>query len=129
VFASPRRLNLRLAYRGNGPVSEILDAWPVLPLSVITVMDQRRDSVRRWDNTVALPKSQNYNRICEIYIDMTGRCWEGFIAAMQKPFPELKRLEILVELGDHVERVVPDSFLGGSAPRLRSLAMYRIVLG
>src|SRR5712671_3632342 len=29
VFASPRRLNLRLEYGGHGPLSEVLDVWPV----------------------------------------------------------------------------------------------------
>jgi len=35
VFASTRRLNLRLTYRGYRPISEVLDAWPVLPISLI----------------------------------------------------------------------------------------------
>src|SRR5712672_1762082 len=35
VFASPRRLNLRLKYGGHGPMSEMLDAWPVLPVILI----------------------------------------------------------------------------------------------
>ena len=39
VFASPRRLNLRLAYHGHRPISEVLDAWPVLPITLISRLE------------------------------------------------------------------------------------------
>jgi len=39
VFASPRFLNLQLEYRGYRPMSEALDAWPVLPISLISDYD------------------------------------------------------------------------------------------
>jgi hypothetical protein len=127
VFASPRRLNLRLEYGGHGPMSEVLDAWPVLPVILISRAANLPDpkSDQRWDNMVAALESEHYNRICEIYIsDMTNSRWERFAAAMQKPFPELTHLEVSV-YGDLVP-VLPDSFLGGSAPRLRELRLRSI---
>ena len=36
VFGSPRRLNLRLEYEGRRPISEVLDAWPVLPILLLS---------------------------------------------------------------------------------------------
>jgi hypothetical protein len=92
VFASPHRLNLRLKYHGHRPMSEVLDAWPVLPISLISVFGP---SNRWWDNTVAALKSGHSNRICEIRIsNVTHLRWERFAAAMQKPFPELTYLRV-----------------------------------
>jgi hypothetical protein len=116
VFASPRHLDLRLKYRGHRPMSEVLDAWPVLPLSLILSIDQSE----RWDNIVAALESEHSNRISEIYVDVTDSHWEIFAAAMQKPFPELTLLEIWA---DDVVRVLPESFLAGSAPHLQSLRL------
>jgi len=124
VFASPRRLNLRLAYGGHGPMSEVLDEWPVLPVMLISRLV---NSYQRWCNWVAALESEHHNRICEIRIsDMTYLRWERVIAAMQKPFPELTHLEVSVYL--FVQPVLPDSFLGGSAPRLRNLFLKGIAL-
>jgi len=126
VFASPRRLNLRLEYGGHGPLSEVLDVWPVLPVILISRLETlprrrfRQKTNHWWENSVAALESEHQNRICEIYItDMTKSRWARFAVAMQKPFPELTHLTVLAR-GD-VLPVLPDSFLGGSAPRLRTL--------
>jgi hypothetical protein len=111
VFASPRYLGLRLEYRGRQPMSKMLDVWPVLPVSLISRIGQ---SDWRWDNVVAALESGHYNRISEININLTHSRWERFAAAMQKPFPELTHLEVTVS-ADTVP-VLPESFLGGSAP-------------
>jgi len=126
VFASLRRLNLRLEYFGHGPMSEVPDACLVLPViltsraqflpSELPVLHPKSGQWR--NNIVALLESEHYNRICEIYIsDIFG----PLAAAMQKPFPELTRLDISV-YGDEVP-ILPDSFLGGSAPRLQTLVL------
>jgi len=71
---------------------------------------------------VAALESEHYNRICEIrVIDTTDSLWERVAAVMQKPFPELTHLE--VQVYDDVVSVFPDSFLSGSAPRLRTLSL------
>jgi len=71
---------------------------------------------------VAALESEHYNRICEIRIlDTTNSRWERLTAAMQKSFPELTFLQVWV-YGDMVP-VLPDSFLCGSAPRLRILSL------
>jgi len=69
VFASPRYLDLRLEYRGHGPMSEVPDAWPVLPLILKSPRDEHGPrSEQRWDNIVAVLESEHYNRICGIDI-------------------------------------------------------------
>ena len=52
---------------------------------------------------------------------------EMILAAMQQPFPELRSLRI--ELDDKLGTVqfVPNSFLGGSAPRLEFLALENVL--
>ena len=72
---------------------------------------------------VAALESEHSNRICEIYIEMTNSRWERFTEAMQKPFPELTHLQVWTH---DVVPVLPDSFLGGSAPRLRTLELESI---
>src|SRR5712671_378144 len=126
VFSSPRRLNLRLQYEGHRPMLEVLDVWPVLPVTLTSDTDVRFNpphTNQRWDNMVAALESEHYNRISEIQIfDMTNLRWERFAAAMQKPFPELTHLDVIMDHGDLVPApALPDSFLGGSAPRLRHL--------
>ncbi|KAH9961808.1 hypothetical protein BC827DRAFT_261496 [Russula dissimulans] len=117
VFAFPRRLNLRLTYRAHRPMSELLDVWPILPVSLRSIINEDRESDQWWDNTVAALESEHSNRICEISIYVINSHWERFTEAMQKPFPELTHLEV----STNGVLVLPDSFLGGSAPRLRSL--------
>jgi hypothetical protein len=48
--------------------------------------------------------------------------WEQLSAVMEVPFPELTYLH----LGLYGEAVLPDSFLGGSAPSLRFLSLNHI---
>jgi len=128
VFASPRRLNLQLGYRGYRPMLEALEAWPVLPVLLtlkVELLHGRflHSKLDQWlDNMVAALKSEHFNRICEIRIvDYSNSRWERLTAAMQKPFPELRHLTIWVY--DDVASPLPDSFLGGSAPRLRTLSL------
>lgn len=70
------------------------------------------------DNTVvALGRS---SRVCEIDLwGSSGEESEKVLAAMRRPFPEITYLQ----LGAYDAPIVPDSFLGGSAPRLQFLWM------
>jgi hypothetical protein len=49
---------------------------------------------------------------------------EKVLAAMHGPFPELTILEFLSE--SETAPVIPDIFLGGDAPRLRTLSLTHI---
>ncbi|KAI9511205.1 hypothetical protein F5148DRAFT_389533 [Russula earlei] len=116
VFASPRRLNLRLEYRGKRPMSEMLDIWPALPV----VISHGSVLSYYWENVAVALESEHHHRICEIeFAGIPTSRWERFAAVMQKPFPELTYLRFRVH-GDTATSL-PDSFLGGSAPLLREL--------
>ena len=116
VLASPRHLNLRLVCTPETPPKDTLDIWPTIPL---IVRSRGTFVLSSMDNViVALGQS---NRVCQVlFLDLTGQQLEEVLAAMQVPFPELTELQLRSEPSDdETQPVIPDSFLNGSAPRLR----------
>jgi hypothetical protein len=124
VFGSPRRLELRLVCTPSTRTRDTVDVWPALPL-VIKNWNYGKGSV---DNIVdLLEHSDLVRRITQINLEFVSSSeLEDLSEAMQVPFPELTTLDL--HHYDETEPVVPlsDSFLGGSAPRLRSLRLDRI---
>jgi hypothetical protein len=98
-------------------VREMLDVWPPLPIVIHDFACPKSGS----DNIIAALELND--RVSQIRIKLDLQ-WEKILDAMQKPFPALK----LVILSSDVEiaPVVPDSFMGGSAPRLQYLLLERI---
>ena len=120
VLGSPRGLNLRLCFTPKTPAAarERLDVWPALPLVVAGNM-----TLSGTDNIIAALGQSN--RVCQV--DLSNlRSWklEEVLAAMQVPFPELTELR-LCSYGEMLP-VIPDTFLDGSAPRLRIFDLYGI---
>jgi hypothetical protein len=118
VFGSPRRLNLRLVCKPGTPVRDKLDVWPPLPLVIrgrIFLTDPN-------DNLITILKRRD--RVCQINLHGVDLPLGKAMATMQEPFPELTELV----LGSYLvtARGLPDSFLGGSAPRLRILNLHGI---
>jgi F-box-like len=114
IFGSPRRLNLRLYCTPFTPTRDKLDVWPALPLVVASGDTGLPSSCT--DNIIAALEQSN--RVCDASLESLED-WqlEEVLAAMQVPFPELTFLQLSP---DHeTSSVIPDSFLGGSAPRLR----------
>ena len=125
VFGSPRRLNLRLFCKHETPVRFMLDVWPALPLVICDMPFYGSPYSPIWDiahlyNTIALLKHSD--RVCRIDLfGVPNPHMEEVLAAMQEPFPELTSLELWSN--NKTEAVIPDSFLGGSAPRLQCLRL------
>jgi len=122
VFGSPRRLNLQLYCTLQTPVRDTLDVWPALPLIIegsliSTGLDTETDNV-----IAALGQS---NRICQVNLSLNRWKLKEVLAPMHVSFPELTDLQLLSYL---TPTVIPDSFLGGSAPRLRFLNLYSIFI-
>ena len=125
VFGSPRHLNLQLVCTERTPARDMLDVWPAFPLILYYGY-----GIGSPDNIIAALECSA--RVYQIDIDIS---WSSKLDAknlldillgpMQQPFPELTRLD-LATLDDETMAVVPDSFLGGSAPRLRHLLLNRI---
>ena len=119
VFGSPRRLNLRLLYTSKTPARDTLDVWPSLPL----IIHHYGSPTEHVDDIIAvLERSDRVVKI-DFFTDYGGDL-EDVLAAMQVPFPELTTLQL--QLPEGMVSVLPDSFLGGSAPRLQSLLSDRI---
>ena len=118
VLQSRRRLNLQLYCTPKTPARDALDTWPALPLIVAGNMFSSGT-----DNIIAALGQTN--RVCKVALwGLADRQLERVLAAMQVPFPELTDLQLWLYLNQ--VPVIPDSFLGGSAPRLRSFDLRRI---
>ena len=123
VFVSPRRLNLQLFCTPRTP-RDALDVWPAFPLFIADT---------HWvpcpanglDNIVAL--LEHSDRVSQInFLNVpSSHFLETVLETMQKPFPELTDL-VLWSYHYLTSLVVPDSFLGGCAPRLRRISFHHI---
>ena len=121
VFGSPRRLNLQLFCTQRTPVRERLDIWPLLPMEVVD------EDLEIWGVYNIVAALEHNDRVCEVGLPNIPRFQsKKVVAAMQQPFPALTRLELGLDNETETAQVVPDLFLGGSAPRLQTLFLYRI---
>ena len=112
VLGSPHRLNLQLYCTHKTPAMDTLDVWPALPLIIRGYII---GSSGMCNVITALGQS---NRVCQVSLsNLVDMELEKILAAMQVPFPGLTHLQ-LFSRGKTVLGI-PDSFLGGSAPRLR----------
>ena len=121
VFASPRRLNLRLSCTERRPVRKMLGIWPALPVVIWnTVTLDSTLLVEGAKNIIAA--LEHNDRVCEIFLEGSPNwIFERLAAEMEGPFPSLTSLALLSR--DEPAPVLPESFLGKSAPRLRSLRL------
>jgi hypothetical protein len=122
AFGSPHRLNLRIFCSDTGriPVSlrKKLDFWPPFPI-VLTVNGYREMGE---DNILAT--LEHHDCVCDIDIwGISRSLWEKALPLMQKPFPILTDLNLSYADRMTGSPVIPDSFLGGSAPQLRKLKL------
>jgi hypothetical protein len=121
VFESPRRLNLRLLITPRRSVRAMLDTWPPL------LIDIWGAGVESWGKDTIISALEHGDRIRQIELfNFSIFHMEQILAAMRKPFPALISLALnLFDAGSWpVIKVVPDSFLGDSAPRLESLRLF-----
>ena len=112
VFGSPRRLYLQLFYVAKTPARGTLDVWPPLPLCIVG----RIKNTEELDNAIAV--LERSDRVVFITIVLSRPHFEDVSIAMQKPFPVLRHLALF---SSNTVTVIPDSFLGRSAPRLKLL--------
>jgi F-box-like len=121
VFGSPHHLNLQLFCSIRTPVLAMLDIWPALPI----VVHQHYFRKQKLGNLIAAIK--HYDRVCQIDLGTFFDIWqlERIVSVMQEPFPVLTFLSLTSGLLDGTidgaNLIIPNSFLGGSAPRLEHL--------
>ena len=95
--------------------------WPALPLAIHEDRDVDCDRTSM-DNVIAV--LERNERVDEIILILSSTFLEEALPAMLVPFPELTDMRF--ESKDETMPVLPDSFLGRSAPRLQSLSLNRI---
>ncbi len=116
VFGSACRLNLRLVCKPKTPARDTLDVWPALPLLILGEM-----SFSSGADHIIVVLGQT-NRVCRVELeDLEDQQLDKVLAALQLPFPQLTELRLISD--GETPAVVPDSFLGGSAPHLRSFEL------
>jgi hypothetical protein len=114
VLASPRRLNLQLLCTSRRPMRQMPDVWLALPI----VISDPHDAMNDTDSILAA--LEHTDRVREIVLEtVPNQLLEEFAALPPDPFPVLTclRLRSIYESPP----VLPESFLGASAPRLRHL--------
>lgn len=119
VFASPGHLHLLLACNGNTPTKTGLLIWPPLPIT-ITCFPWHAKAKKGIENVIAALKC--HDRVSEITLEgIEGPALKRFAAIMQEPFQALTYLRL--SSLEPTTFVLPDKFLGASAPRMRSFAL------
>jgi hypothetical protein len=96
-----------------------LDIWPALPI----VVYQHDFFEEGLDNLIAAIKHND--RVCKIDFRSPfdiGQL-EQVVSLMGVPFPALSNLKLTLDEMDRTVPVLPDLFLGGSAPRLQHLEL------
>lgn len=122
VFASPRYLNLRLLCTPRRPVMVALNIWPALPLVIEFVAEVKQPPAQGMGNMANVVAALlQHNRVSKINIRSIPNSLLGIFTSMNRPFTALTELELVS--CDKVAPVVPDSFLGGYTPCLRSLRL------
>ena len=120
AFASPRRLNLRIACTDETSVKEKLNVWPALPIFISGECVTRT----RHDNIKAALK--HHDRVCQIRLDVPLPPDLAMVfAALEAPFPSLTDLKLKSTGTPDPILPNPVKFLGGS-PHLRSLSLSAI---
>ncbi len=114
AFGSSRHLNLQLLCRDRIQVKKKLGIWPALLISV-----EEYGRILSIDNIIAAIKHND--RVCKIDLCTFFDVWqlEEIVSVMQVPFPALTDLTLVSTNRYETMPVIPDSFLGGSAPRLQ----------
>ena len=128
ISLSPHRLNLQLVCTPKTPARDTLDVLPPFPLIICAIT---RDVLfpSRVGNIIAA--LEHNDRVCQIRLDFYSGYPISYFknvtnsAAMEKPFPEPTHLELRLFLYG-LESILPNSFLGGTTPRLRKLLLKNV---
>ena len=124
MAASADRLNLRLFCTEKAPAAEMIDAWPTLPIVIKNGGD--RDPTRQSAGDI-IAVLEHRSRVCELSLPhLTSTVWDRVVEFTQDPFPQLTSLELAANDDETTAIVVPESFLAGSAPRLRKVDLANI---
>ncbi|KAH9970912.1 hypothetical protein BGW80DRAFT_1253730 [Lactifluus volemus] len=119
VLESPLRLDLQLVCNANTPVKKTLDVWPQ-GLTIVIEESRFRLPLSGANIIAAL---EHHDRVSEINLITTSTILNQLNKVMKKPYPVLTSLRLRIWKSAPVLR---NTFLGGSAPRLKELSLIGI---
>ena len=125
ILGSPLRLDLRLVCTMTTPVSRLLDIWPPFPITVylpytFPVAHMTENGLK---NIIAALECRD--RISNIVINnISGPDLKKLVNVLLEPLPLLTRF--IMWSTDQSMPWLPETFLGGSAPRLQNLQLWGI---
>ena len=126
VFESPLRLDLRIICTSRTPVRRYLGIWPALPIRVVYHSYGYRFNGPSIEDDIVYAL-EHTDRVCDVRLDyVTDSDSEKISTVMREPFPVLTSLHIDSSKVPGIVPALPVEFLGGSAPRLRSIYLFRI---
>jgi hypothetical protein len=109
VFASPRRLHLRLLFTYESSVKEALDIWPELPIAILACKFGPWEPRVQILVTNIITALKQHDRVRDIHLVGYPKTLSKLFSAMIKPFPSLINLTIITD--PNSEAMLPDSFL------------------
>jgi hypothetical protein len=116
MFVSSRHLHLELLCTNGTPVKEHLGHLPAFPI-VISFLDnffKHNDG----DNLIAALEHRDRVQVAEINVPFS--LYDKLVTVMQEPLPALTHLRFYSNKFVKMP-IIPDTFLGGSAPRLETI--------
>jgi len=117
VFGSPRRLDLRIVCTNTTPTNRLQDIWPPFPIILLLPPLFPEVDENGVNNLIAALECRD--RISKISIhDIRGPVLETLLTVLHKPFPVLT--DFYLDSTDESVSVLPETFLGGFAPRLQA---------
>ena len=119
VYVSPRHLNLQLVCTGHKPPGEMLDKWPTWPITIDCFEQFKYQSLSESEVNYVAAALKHNNRVSKIKLRVGDLELSHLLEKMQEPFPMLECLDLQSKNPSaSASTVIPDSFLGGSAPLL-----------
>ena len=120
VYMHPRLLDLPIILTNTNPIWETPDFLP----ADIPVIMWYRDSLSDKDADNIFNTLKNPARICEMDIDMTRFLLVKCASLLEESFPALEYLRLGSQSTTRWGAlIIPDNFLGNSAPRLRVIRL------
>jgi hypothetical protein len=120
IFESPLQLDLQLLCTHGTPVRKNLCYWPPVPLTIDYYTywdaDQGEGPTPSYEDDV-IAALEHPGRVRYVGISVTSSLLGKMSVAMQEPFPMLTHLWLSSKDGN--VPVLPETFLGRSAPHLR----------
>jgi hypothetical protein len=123
VFGSPRRLDLRLHCSHRTPTRRLLDIWPPFPITLRSRTNKTLVNEEDLENILAALERRDRTSIIDIYDYSIDSALAKSVAVMHEPFPVLTECCLISRSNLVSIPVLPETFLGGSAPLLRSLTL------